>query len=63
MPPSPTPYADIDVTCKTALEVPPIPADAFNNELPRQSTTVVERLTYIKPGQNAFTADLPNILN
>lgn len=62
MPPSPTPYADIDVTCKTALEVPPIPADAFNNELPRQSTTVVERLTYIKPGQNAFTADLPEHL-
>lgn len=60
--PSTQPYKDIDVTCKTALEVPPIPEDAFNNELTRQSTQVVERLSYIKPGQNAFTADIPEHL-
>jgi DNA (cytosine-5)-methyltransferase 1 len=42
--------------------VPPIPEDAPNNELTKQSTTVVERLSYIKPGQNAFTADLPEHL-
>jgi DNA (cytosine-5)-methyltransferase 1 len=57
--PSPAIYAGIDNTSKSALEVPPIPKDAPNNELTRQSAIVVERLTYIKPGQNAFTADLP----
>ncbi len=60
--PSPAPYAAMDTTCKTALEVPPIAGDAYNNELTRQSATVVERLRYIKPGQNAFTADLPQHL-
>lgn len=60
--PSNAPYKDVDNSCKTAIEVPPIPADAENNELTKQSTTVVERLKYIKPGQNAFTADLPENL-
>ena len=53
---------DIDVEYRvpsTAIEVPPIPADAPNNEPTKQSKTVVERLKLIKPGQNAFTADLP----
>ena len=39
-----------------------IPADAPNNELTAQSLTVVERLKKIKPGQNAFTAELPDEL-
>ena len=60
--PSPEPYKNIDVTCKTALEVPPIPKDVANNELTKQSHQVVERLKYIKPGQNAFTADIPEEL-
>lgn len=60
--PSPAPYAEIDNTCRTAIEVPPIPADAFNNEPTKQSKTVVERLKHIKPGENAFTADLPKEL-
>lgn len=60
--PSNAPYANIDNSCRTAIEVPPIPADAPNNELTSQSPTVVERLKYIKPGQNAFTADLPEEL-
>ena len=60
--PSTAPYQNLDVTCKTAIEQPPIPKDAPNNELTRQSAHVVERLTYIKPGQNAFTADLPEHL-
>ena len=60
--PSPDPYKDIDNSCKTALEVPPIPAGALNNELTKQNSKVVERLTYIKPGENAFTADLPEHL-
>lgn len=57
--PSTKPYAGIDNTCKTAITVPPIPTDAPNNEITKQSAAVVERLKHIKPGQNAFTADLP----
>lgn len=60
--PSTALYADADVTCKTAIEQPPIPADAYNNEMTKQSAAVVERLQHIKPGQNAFTADLPDHL-
>lgn len=60
--PSTAPYADIDNSCRTAIEEPPIPADAFNNEPTRQSATVVQRLEHILPGQNAFTADLPEEL-
>ena len=60
--PSTAPYAETDNTCKTALEKPPIPQNAMNNELTKQSSTVVERLGYIKPGQNAFTADIPEHL-
>lgn len=60
--PSPAPYANIDNTCRTAIEVPPIPKDAFNNERTKQSPQVIERLNHIKPGQNAFTADLPEKL-
>ena len=57
--PSPAPYAGADVSCRTALEVPQIPADAPNNELPAMSSAVVRRLSYIKPGENAFNAALP----
>ena len=60
--PSPEPYKGVNNTCKNALEVPPIPKDAANNELTKQSDIVVERLKYIKPGQNAFTADIPEEL-
>jgi len=60
--PSNAPYANVDNSCRTALEVPPIPEDAPNNDLTKQSATVVERLQHILPGQNAFTADLPERL-
>lgn len=60
--PSPIPYAGINNTSRNALEVPPIPKDAPNNELTKQSVIVTERLTYIKPGENAFTANLPENL-
>lgn len=60
--PSPAPYATVDVSCKTALTRPPIPPDAPNHEFTKQSPTVVERLRYIKPGENAFTACLPKHL-
>ncbi|GAB3710145.1 DNA cytosine methyltransferase [Spirosoma flavus] len=47
------------VTAREAIEHPPIPLDALNNELTRQSDVVVERLKHIKPGENAFNANLP----
>ena len=60
--PSTTPYANIDNSCKTAIEIPPIPSNALNNEPTKQSPIVVERLKHIKPGENAFTANLPEAL-
>ncbi len=60
--PSTAPYVGIDNTCRTAIEIPPIPEYAYNNELTKQSPTVVRRLDNILPGQNAFTADLPEDL-
>ena len=60
--PSPTPYLGLDNTCRNAILNPPIDPNAFNNERTKQSEAVVARLTYIKPGENAFTADLPEHL-
>jgi len=60
--PSTAPYRNIDISAKCALTNPPIPQDAFNNELTRQSEVVKLRLMHIKPGQNAFNADLPEEL-
>lgn len=60
--PSPAPYAHLDNTCRSAIENPPIPNNAFNNERTRQSDVVVRRLEHILPGQNAFTANLPEDL-
>jgi len=60
--PSPEPYKHINNTAKYALEIPPIDSDTPNNEYTKQSEVVVERLKYIKPGQNAFTADIPHRL-
>lgn len=60
--PSPAPFAGLDNTCRNAIENPPIPKDAFNNEPTKQSAQVIRRLNHIKPGQNAFTADLPEDL-
>ena len=60
--PSPKPFGKIDVSCRKAIESPPISKDAPDNELTCQSKTVIERLRCIKPGENAFTADLPKHL-
>jgi DNA (cytosine-5)-methyltransferase 1 len=49
-------------TARDALENPPIPVEAANKELTKQSKLVIERLTYIKPWENAWTADLPQHL-
>ncbi len=55
--PATKPYSNIDNSVKTALSN--IPPNATNNEPPVQSKIVVERLKYIKEGENAFTANLP----
>lgn len=60
--PSTEPYKKCDITCKTAIEIPPIQEFVANNEQTKQSAVVVERLKHIKPGQNAFTANLPEEL-
>lgn len=60
--PSTEPYKGIDNSCRTAIENPPIPKNAPNNERTRQSEMVIRRLQHILPGQNAFTADLPEDL-
>jgi len=54
--------ADKPVTAREAIENPPISPDASNNELTAQSKTVIERLKFTKPGENAWTAKLPSYL-
>lgn len=47
------------VSVKEAIEVPPINIDALNNERTAQSQQVIKRLSFIKPGENAWTAKIP----
>lgn len=51
---------DNPISCRQALAG--IAKDTPNNELTKQSATVIERLKHIKPGENAFTAALPDHL-
>lgn len=60
--PSAMPYKSIDNTSRTAIENPPIPEDAPNNEHTRHASQVIERLKHIKAGENAFNANLPKEL-
>jgi len=60
--PSTKPYMNKRMTCREAIEKPPIPDNAPNHDFTRQTPDVVERLRYIKPGENAFTADIPEHL-
>lgn len=46
-------------TAKEAIESPPIPRNAHNNEFTKQSKTVIERLSYIPEGKNAWCEELP----
>lgn len=55
-------HSDKPITVREALENPPIPKDALNNELKNQSAAVIERLKHTKPGENAWTANLPEHL-
>jgi len=53
---------NIKKTCKTAIEDPPIPEDAYNHELTKHPPHIEERLSHINPGENAWTAELPDNL-
>lgn len=59
----PSPFSSENpITARAALEEPPIPEDAKNNELTKQSPAVVARLKYIPPGQNAWYEGIPEEL-
>lgn len=55
----PKPTGNEFITSREAIEVPPIDINSPNHVFTNQSRTVIERLSHIKPGENAFTADLP----
>lgn len=59
--PTPT-TADKFITAYEAISNPPILQGSHNNELTSQSFTVVERLKYIKAGQNIWETALPKHL-
>ncbi len=60
--PSPETYKLYDISCRHALESLPISCDAENHEQTVQAQQVIQRLKWIKPGENAFTANLPDSL-
>jgi DNA (cytosine-5)-methyltransferase 1 len=60
-PPAPT-HKNKFKTCKDAIETPSIKPTAANHDLTKQHPRVVERLKHIKPGENAWTANLPDSL-
>ena len=49
------------VSAKNAIEKPPIPRNAANNEITVQGKIVIERLKHIPPGENAWFKGIPNI--
>ncbi|MDN6680346.1 MAG: DNA cytosine methyltransferase [Yaniella sp.] len=55
--PSPAHYVDEDVSARTALSG--IPAWAANQEKTRQSSKVIERLSHIPAGGNAWITNMP----
>lgn len=59
-PPLPPRSDTTPATCREALK--DIPADAPNHEFAKQTSRVKERLSYIRPGENAFTAKIPDHL-
>jgi DNA (cytosine-5)-methyltransferase 1 len=55
-------YLNKHISSKEAIESPPIPANAPNNELTRQTKLVIERLKYIPAGKNAWHEGIPEQL-
>ena len=60
-PPAPT-HTTKFKSCYEAISSPPIKQNAHNHELTKQHPKVVERLSHIKAGENAWTASLPDKL-
>ncbi len=50
------------ISAKSAIENPPIPENAFNNEITKQSDLVIERLKFIPAGENAWYKGIPSHL-
>ncbi|HOC92938.1 MAG TPA: DNA (cytosine-5-)-methyltransferase [bacterium] len=50
------------ITAREALEIPPIPSTAMNQDRTTQSKTVVERLKHIQPGDNVWNSNMPEHL-
>ena len=55
----PAPLHGEPKTCSAAIENPLITSDSPNHDFTKQSSQVIERLKHIKPGQNAFNAEIP----
>lgn len=59
--PAPT-TADRYISAREAIENPPIPENAFNNEMTKQSKMVVDRLKHIPAGENVWHHTIPTHL-
>lgn len=57
-----TPNSEDQETAQQAIEEPPIHKDAPNNELPKTTKKVAERLSYIPEGENAWYLGIPENL-
>ena len=60
--PAPT-HKDNHVTSFDAISYPPITSENHNHDFTNQSKGVVERLKHIKPGDNAWSEDIPQLLD
>ncbi|MGG4496600.1 DNA cytosine methyltransferase [Brevibacillus reuszeri] len=60
--PEPTHAPDNYMTARQALEVPPIPLNAINHEYTNHKSKVIEMLSHIPPGENAWYEGLPEHL-
>lgn len=59
--PAPT-HKEKYLNCFDAITKPPITDNFHNHEYTKQSKSVIERLKYIKPGDNAWSDDIPENL-
>ena len=58
----PAPTVKTPVTSKEAISTPPIKKGAFNHEFTNHTSKVVEMLSYIPPGENAWYEGIPENL-
>lgn len=61
-PPAPTTPDPKDYVTVEEVFNRPMPADVSNNEMPRMTQKVIDRLNHILPGHNAFNSRLPKEL-